>query len=381
MIRVLLGASALRSPLTGVGQYAFHLASGLLRNPDVELTCFYGRTFSKDVLRSGSVANARLRARIREQVPHAYAMRRLLHQAVFSVGTARQQYDVYHEPSYLGLRFKGPSVLTVHDLSWIRYPETHPRERVDTMNRFFEPALRRAAIVLTDSEFVRQEVIDTFGMATERVLPVPLGADSEFHPMSPLDTQDILGELKLTYGEYFLCVGTLEPRKNLEAAIRAYSLLPQAVRARHPLVLAGLKGWHTSRIERTLDPLVRNGEAVVLGYLERAELAAVTAAALTLVYPSLYEGFGLPPLEAMACGVPPIISTAGSLVEVVGDAGLQVEAHDVDGLAASMARMAEDRVLRNHLGQVGLQRSADFTWERCVNQTVGAYRQAATMQA
>lgn len=376
-MRVAFGATAFLGTLTGVGQYAYHLARGLQTQPDIDLWCFYGRGFDREVSQRTPRISGGLRASLRRYLPGAYRMKRFAEQLHFDRDVRTLRPDVYHEPIPLPLRFRGPTVITVHDLSWIRYPETHPSERVRAMGRYFEPALRGAALLLTDSNFVKGEILEVYGGDPDRIVPVPLGLDPLFRPCSPDETAPVLGRLRLEHGRYFLSVGTLEPRKNLQATIQAYAALPPALRAHYPLVLAGMKGWHTSAMERLLAPLVESGEVRVLGYLAREDLAKVTAGALTMVYPSLYEGFGLPPLEAMGCGVPPIISTAGSLLEVVGDCGLVVEPHDVDALGAAMTRMAEDSQLRERLAARSLERAATFTWQRCVQATVDAYRRAA----
>jgi alpha-1,3-rhamnosyl/mannosyltransferase len=305
-------------------------------------------------------------------------VRRALEQRRFDAGVHSRKHDLYHEPNYLALRFDGPTVITVHDLSWIRYPQTHPATRVRAMDRYFEPGLRRAALILTDSQFVKREVVEVFGIDPARIRPIPLGLDPVFRPLAPAETQPVLRRLDLVHGGYFLSVGTLEPRKNLKATIAAYAVLPDAVRSRHPLVIAGMKGWRTTAIERLLQPLVDSGQARMLGYLTREDLATVTAGALALVYPSVYEGFGLPPLEAMGCGVPPIASNVSSLPEVVGDGGIQVDPGDVDAIAKAMLLLASDERLRQSLAARALARAGEFTWERCVTQTAAAYRLAAS---
>jgi alpha-1,3-rhamnosyl/mannosyltransferase len=374
-LRVVFGAASLLAPLTGIGQYAQQLAAGLEQHPGVDLTCFYGMHFSPHVRRTAvpaAVGKARVLART--FIPSAYLLRRAVEQFRFRSGLKQRQFDLYHEPNYLALPFDGPTAITAHDLSWIRYPETHPRARVLAMERHFEPTLRQAALVLTDSEFVKTEIVEHFGIAPERITAIPLGLDPVFRPMRADETAPVLKALDLQHGQYFLSVGTLEPRKNVQATLAAYGRLPAALRERFPLVIAGMKGWHTSELDRVLGPLVRSGSVRVLGYLPRSELAAVTAGATTLVYPSLYEGFGLPPLEAMGAAVPPITSNVSSLPEVVGDAGLQVQPHDIDALSQAMQRLALDEGLRATLALKSRARAGEYTWERCVARTIDAYR-------
>jgi len=377
VLRVVLNASALRVPLTGTGQYTLHLAQGLAARQDLQTEFFYGRHLSEQVETHPSVvASGALRAWVRDRIPYAYAIKRALEQHHFDRGRGR--HDLYHEPNTLPLRFDGPTIVTVHDLSWIRFPETHPVQRVRALNRYVEPALRQASLILTDSEFTRRELIEVFGLAESGVRTIALGLDSAFVPMDASGTREVLGRHGLAHGEYFIFSGTLEPRKNLRTAIDAHAGLAKEMRLRHPLVLAGMKGWRESPLERLLEQPVRRGEIRVLGYVPRGELAVLTAGALAMVYPSLYEGFGLPPLEAMGCGVPPITSNAASLPEVVGDAGITVAPLDTAALAEAMRSLASDAALRARLSGLALARSSQFTWEQCVEQTVLAYRQVAT---
>lgn len=378
MLRVAFNASALLWPLTGIGQYAYHLARGLKDQPGLDLDFFYGNRFSAEIEDRPSQAAGKLRVWVRTLVPNAYAIRLALEQRHFSEGLRNKSYDLYHEPNYLALRFEGPTVLTVHDLSWIRYPDAHPPERVRALNRHFEPALRNAALVLTDSLFVKNEIVDVFGISPSLILPVALGLDPIFQPMSPAQTQHVMAAHGLVHGQYFFSVGTLEPRKNIQATITAYARLPAALRSRVPLVVAGMKGWRTSALLRLMEPLMHSGQLRVLGYLERNELAVVTAGALAMVYPSLYEGFGLPPLEAMGCGVAPITSNVSSLPEVVGEAGIQVNPHDTEALANAMLSLAEDPALRTSLSAKARAAASQFTWQKCAAQTAAAYRLAAS---
>jgi O-antigen biosynthesis alpha-1,3-rhamnosyltransferase len=381
VLNVALNAAALRSPLTGIGQYVLQLGLALRRQPGLAMDFFYGRRFSPEVARDppslpGPLPGT-LRTWVRDHIPQAYAFRRVLQQRHFDRGVAAGKHDLYHEPNYLALRFDGPLVLTVHDLSWIRYPQMHPAQRVRAMERYFEPALRRASVLLTDSIFVKNEIVEVFGVDPSRIRAVPLGLDDAFRPLSAADTLPSLAHHGLEHGRYFLCTGTLEPRKNVHATVAAYAALPASVRANHPLVLAGMKGWRTSPLEQVLEPLVRTGEARVLGYVPRDELVAVTAGALAMVYPSRYEGFGLPPLEAMGCGVPAITSNVSSLPEVVADTGIMVHPDDTDALSRAMLSMVEDGGLRMALSAKALARSATFSWDRCAAETAAAYRLAA----
>lgn len=358
--------------MTGVGQYTLQLARSLLALDSLDLAFFDGTHSSRELRSDPSSARGTARSWVRRLVPGAYEIKRMLEQRRFSRAAAG--YDVYHEPATLALAFPGATVVTVHDLSWIRHPETHPPERVRALERHFEPALRSAARVITGAAFIKQEVMQIFGVPGTSIDVIPHGRDPAFRPLAANETSRVLGPAGLLHGGYFLCVGTLEPRKNLVLAIQAHALLPAALRSRHPLVIAGMRGWGDSTVGKQLAAKIAAGEVRLMGYVARGDLVRLTAGALAMVYPSLYEGFGLPPLEAMACGVPPITSNTSSLPEVVGDAGLMVDPADVEGLSAAMLELAQDPGRRADLSARSLARSEGFSWERCALATRATYR-------
>lgn len=378
-MRLALNATALLGPLTGIGRYTRELALGLAADDSVQTALFLGTRWARKVPPELAAAPASRRAAgwARALLPFAYDARRWLQERQFRKGCAGGAFDVYHEPNILALPFDGPTVITVHDLSWIRFPESHPAPRVRAMNRFFEPGLRRAALVVTDSEFVKRELMEVFGYPAQRIRAIPLACEPIFRPRTMAETQPVLARHGLVHGHYLIAVGTLEPRKNLQLALRAFRALPRPLRSRFPLVLIGMKGWKTGALEEEVAPLVRAGEVRQLGYVPREDLAVLTAGATALVYPSIYEGFGLPPLEAMACAVPVIVSDVSSLPEVVGDSALKVGPDDVDGLQLALRELLEAPALRGRLADAGLARSARFSWARCVQDTTAAYRDAA----
>lgn len=374
-MRIALNATALLSPLTGIGQYTHHLAKGLQAKSGLELDFFYGSGWSKE-LRDKPASNiATIKSLVKRFVPHPYLVSRFIQQRRFNGGIRSNPPDVYHEPNFLAFKCSRPSIITVHDLSWIRFPHTHPVERVLAMDKYFEPGLRRASLILTDSEFVKRELMDVFGLRPELIVPVPLGVEPLFRPQTSEETLPVLSRYGMLHGQYLLAVGTLEPRKNLQVALQAFMQLPSAMRKNYPLVLVGMTGWHTSALEAQMAPMIRAGEVRQLGYLSREDLATVIAGATTLIYPSIYEGFGLPPLESMACGVPVIASDVSSLPEVVGDTGLLVNPHDAEEVAQAIQLMVSDPAVRCKLSAKALARSKRFTWNRCVTQTIGAYQQ------
>lgn len=374
-MKVGLNATALLSPLTGIGQYTYQLAKGLQKFNDLELKMFYANGWSTEVRDKPIKQIRNIKLLVKKFIPKTYEISRIIQQSYFNERSFEKVGGIYHEPNFLAFNYSGPLVLTVHDLSWIRYPEMHPADRVRNMNKHFQKSMERASMIITDSQAIKNELVDMFGVADERIKSIPLGVESLFRPLSPEEATPVLNQHGLIYQKYILAVGTLEPRKNLSSVLLAYMQLPADIRKHYPLVLVGMSGWHTSALEKQMAPLVAAGEIRQLGYLDRADLAVVIAGALTLVYPSIYEGFGLPPLEAMTCGVPVIASNVSSLPEVVGDSGLLVNPHDIDDIAKAMETMITANDIRAATAQKALVRSAQFSWDNCVDQTMGIYHQ------
>ena len=369
-----MNGSALLSPLTGIGQYTKNLAEALIASGEVDLSIFYLFTWSREI-RTEPIRNiTKFKEFIKKIVPHPYVVSRALQQMKFTQGARRLKLQLYHEPNFLSHRFLGPTVITAHDLSWIRFPETHPSERVKIMNRLFPRSLARANHVITDAAYTRNEIIAEFGISPDRITAVPLGARAIFRPRNKEECREVLTARNLSYRSFILCVGTLEPRKNLELVIRTYAQLPKLFREKHPLVLVGMRGWLTSDLESTMRPLVEAGQVRPLGFTSDSDLAALYAGAMVLVYPSLYEGFGLPPLEAMACATPVIVSNRATLPEVVGDAGEMVEPTDAEGLTALLQRLADDPAHWQQRAELCRQRASEFSWERCAQETLAVYR-------
>lgn len=371
--RIGINGVALLSPLTGIGQYTFHLVREMQQLLPQHPWLFYA-TGWQQALRNAPLPGVETWKRMfKHLVPKSYAVSRLLQQRNFSKGIRRNRIQLYHEPNFVAFRYQGPTVVTVHDLSWIRYPETHPAERVRIMNKLMPAVMQRADHILVDSAFVRQEVISHYGVSAERVTPVLLGVLPDLGPVDEAGCASVTAKYGLRYGRYILAVGTLEPRKNLSTVIAAYQQLPEAVRRHHPLVVAGINGWRMEAFSDNLQRMIRQGGVILTGYVAQADLPLLYAGARMLVYPSLYEGFGLPPLEAMACGVPVIVSNRASLPEVVGDAGILVDPADDLGISRHMQSLIEDDALHRRLSLAGSERAASFTWRKCALETLAIY--------
>jgi len=386
-VRVILNADAIMPPLTGIGRYAFELARGLENHAAIEDLKLYSIHQWIDDADAALAANAPF-AKARKRVPfktQALELSVRLRGALFRWHARRMRDYLLHTPNYILMPFDGPTATTVHDLSWIRYPQAHPVERVTFMNRHMARTLERANLVLTDSEFVAGEIVDVFAYPRERIRVVPLGVDAAYRPRSRHDILPTLAKHRLADSAYLLVVATQEPRKNLARLARAYAGLPAAMRARHPLVIAGGRGWLNDELERAIAPLESRGEARRLGYVDEAELPALYAGAFAFAFPSLYEGFGLPVLEALASGVPALTSRGSSLEEIArdeaGEVALCVNPLDEDALRDGLVRLLEDEHWRTQATTRGIAHARAFTWTRCIDATVAGYRSVIQAQS
>ncbi len=285
----------------------------------------------------------------------------------------RHGYDLYHEPNFIPLAGRPPAVVTVHDLSVILHPEWHPADRVRHHERCFRRGLADAHHILTVSRFVRRQVIDHLGMSPERVTAVHNGVGPEYFGAGTADADRVRRELSLP-PDYLLFVGTIEPRKNVLTLLRAYGDLPAELRHRCPLVLAGGWGWKSADVADYFRHEAAGKGVIHLGYTDDRHLPGLYAGARALVYPSLYEGFGLPPLEMLACGGAVLSSTADALREVLGDRGQCIDPLDVGGWRAALARVIGDDDWLTTLRRGARERAARFSWQRCAAETAAVYR-------
>jgi glycosyltransferase involved in cell wall biosynthesis len=229
------------------------------------------------------------------------------------------------------------------------------------------PLARRAAVVLTGSQASARDIASHLRVPEERIVVTPYGVEPRFRPSAP--SPEVLARLGIDR-PYVACVGTLEPRKNLVTALRAFARVREDV----ALVVVGGSGWRNAAFEEELARVP--GKVVLTGFVSDEDLVGVLAGARCFLYPSLHEGFGFPPLEAMACGTPVVTSSVSSLPEVVGDAGLLVDPRDVEAVSGAVERLLRDDELHARLRSSGLERAASYTWGRCAAETVGAYHRA-----
>jgi alpha-1,3-rhamnosyl/mannosyltransferase len=319
-------------------------------------------------------------ARLESIARRAYlaALRRsgsLLIRDPFTYCARRGRYDLYHEPNFLAHPCPLPTVVTVHDLSVLLYPEWHPNRRLSEHTRDFEDTLKRTAHLLAVSAFTKRQIVRHLGWPADRITVTYNGCRPFLRPVPELECVPVLGKLGLSPG-YLLHVGTIEPRKNLSLLLKAHGGLPRAVQEKHPLVLVGGTGWSSNALEAELAARAREGTVRRVGYCPDEFLAALYSSARALVFPSLYEGFGMPPIEMMACGGAVLGSTAEAVVETVGARAHLIDPRDEGGWRDAMLRVCTDDDWWQALRQGAEDVARPFTWQRCAELTLTAYRKA-----
>mgnify|MGYP005850040065 CR=1 FL=1 len=384
-MNILLGADSLVAPLTGIGNYTSELLSGLLRSEDVENLYGLNRqgVIHPQVLeekinnknnKNREFLKESLKTKIRG-VPGAYRLRNIIKKSIARYElNGRYKNYIYHEPNYILMPFSGPRISTIHDLSHIHYPEYHPKERVKYLNQELSKTIEQSDRIITVSEYVKLELVDFMGVEKEKITAIANGVGPQFRPRTNDEISSILREYGLESG-YLLCVSTLEPRKNLDKLITAYLDLPVSLQKKFPLVLVGGAGWCCDDLLSRIKSLHHTDRVRYLGYIPAAHLPYIFSGAATFVYPSVYEGFGLPPLEAMASGIPVIVSDSSAMAEVVADAGVVLKTEDVDQLSLAIEGVLDDEPLRRGLASKGISRSCSYSWQRCVAETKELYRE------
>ena len=286
--------------------------------------------------------------------------------------------DVTHFFNYIVPPFvSGKKVVTVHDMVYKAFPDTVRGRTKFMLNMGLKRSMRRADIIVTDSEFSKEEILKYFPQHKRKIRVVPCGVDLErFKPCTDLERISKVKSSLGIEGDYFLYVGTIEPRKNLRRLIAAYAAFVKKVGENSPkLVLAGGKGWLDGEIYASVRKLGLEGKVLFTEYVPAGDMTPLMCGALAFVFPSLYEGFGMPPLEAMACGAPVLTTNAASLPEVVGDCAVICDAYSVKSIAQGLYRLYSDKDLRAQLSRKGIERAKGFTWERSAQMLHDIYRE------
>jgi glycosyltransferase involved in cell wall biosynthesis len=365
--RIAIDTIPLLGRATGVGRYIQELVEQFAKlSPHHEYLYYYGY-FSKRLLTG--------RPRVQELKDRLMKLP-LLGRGLRGVrGTAAKYYprefDLYFEPNFIPLDIKAKHIVTtVHDFSFQLFPEAHPKDRVRYFAKNFTAKISRSCRIITVSGYVKRQAIELLKIPEHAITPVHLGVNHELFKRYSSERQEMCRRQLGLPHKFLLFVGTREPRKNLRRLLQAYAELPERLQAEFRLVLVGPQGWGESDIPGASK---LGNRLLIRPYLEGCQLALTYNLASALVYPSLYEGFGLPPVEAMACGCPAIVSSVSSMPEVCGDAAYYVAPDDVQSIAGGMNIVLTDDNLKRSLIEKGLNRAKLFTWENTARATLEVF--------
>jgi glycosyltransferase involved in cell wall biosynthesis len=366
-MRIGFDATPLRPGKSGIGYHVEYLIRALLATGELnEIILFSNR----EPLFDGTPP-----AGVRWPRRHLFPKRAIWMQFHLPLLVREEKPDLTHYVNFHApLLTSAPFVVTFHDLSVFHHPEFFTWKKRVLSRRMMPILARRALAIITVSETVRGEIIETLRVPGDRIFVVPAAPGDIFEPV--VDTGGLASALARhgITGPYILFVGTLEPRKNLDGLMRAFDLLKNETKLPHRLVVVGGRGWKYAPIYRTVEMVAHREAVQFLDYVSLEELPALYAGADLLVFPSFYEGFGVPPLEAMRCGAPAVVSDIPVMREVVGEAAVFVDPRDTKAIAEGMRGVLEDPSLASRLRQLGFERGRLYTWERSAREMIAIYK-------
>ena len=377
-MKIFLDAIPLTEIVTGIQRYVRCLYSELESFPDVSVSYCRRWSCSPEMPQQASPGKwSRKMGLIRKLPDSVIVAARVVDRMNFERRLRHVQrqakYDVFHATAYFPPVINGvPVVFTVYDLSLIKHREKHPRERVWFSDLFFKRRLPLASHIISISDFTRSELIEELGIPPYKITTIHLAQGPAFYRRSKAKILNVLDR----HGwprDYILFVGTLEPRKNLQLLVKALPLLGPDI----PLLFTGWSGWGDRAWWEEVKRMGLQNRVILTGYIDEDTLACLYGGASAFVYPSIYEGFGLPVLEAMACGCPVLCTNCASLPEVAGDAAVLIDPYDPEALAHSLERVIHDSALRDRLVDAGTERAKLFSWKKTASETLEVFKIAA----
>ncbi|RBP51002.1 glycosyltransferase family 4 protein [Arenicella xantha] len=379
MIKPIYNLNSIRPPITGVGRYTLELINGQLTQNQPVVAVYQGKLYqgqtlkrlTKSLLETTISTNGNLRKLI-GSLPFSRDIYHHLKKAEFRRIRSRIEPKplIEHDVNYAN---PNADVITLFDTSHINARSSHPRHRVTFLDRYFKQLLANQRSIITISEAVKQELITHCSIEPERIHVTPLAADANYHPRTESSCSQRLISYGINYHQYVLSLATVEPRKNLSRSIDAYLNLPPATRQQFPLVIAGAPGWKSSSLMTRINLLAEQGEITYLGYVSERDLPFLYAGSTVFLYPSLYEGFGLPLLEAMQSGSACVTSNSGALAEVSNGAALEVDPTNVIDITTAISTLLTNPESNAQHRQLAIDRANHFSWSHTVELTRAVY--------
>lgn len=359
-------------PRSGVGQYQINLLNALLKIDNKNFYNFYAFNMrNRERLKSVKFTSNNYKTTI---IP-IFQSATVLWWLLFNFPKLEQvvgECDVYHISEICVQPVKkAKTVAFIHDLTTILYPRYHTKSNIFLHKQRFRN-MKKVDAILTNSEHTKKDIIEYLNIKPEKIFVTHLGAGEHFKPLDGALVDPVLQKYNIKR-PYILFIGTLEPRKNVQLLIKAFDNLKKRHDLPHQLVLVGGKGWMCEKILKEIESSDYKKDINQPGYVADADLPALMNGADVFVYPSFYEGFGLPILEAMQCGTPVITSNTSSMPEVGGKACLYIDPKDSDWLSHQIYKVISDTNLRKNLSENGIVRAKDFSWEKCARETLKVY--------
>jgi len=365
MKNVIVNAIPLRGHMNGIGRYVKSLFNELVRRSDLDIEFFYGTYFSKKLQNDDAINPSIIRTI--KKIPFYYWLRECYMSSVIKSKTKNKKY-IYHNPNFISYKMDACIVTNVHDISFIKYPKYHPKKRVEFLTKHIKQSMDVSDFIITDSNFIKEEIVEYFKIDSERVVSIPLGVGNNFKKINDNECKLKLLNYGLVNKKYFLSVSTLEPRKNIISAIKAYDKLPNKIQKEYPFVIVGAEGWLNSEFYTLIKSLVSKKKIILLGHIKDEDLPFLYSGAKLFIYPSIYEGFGLPILEAFASGVP-VTSNRSSIGEIVGKSALIVNPLDIEEIYNGFLNIIYNPSYEKKLTHAGLLRAKKYTWNKTAQLT------------
>lgn len=300
-------------------------------------------------------------------------LRIIWEQIILPLKSKKQQIDILHCPAHVIPLFSSQiTVVTVHDLAFKLFPKTFRWQNRIYLNLIVPLSIKRADMIIAVSKNTKEDIVKEYGINPDKIKVIYNGVNDKYKPIKNKKTTNKLKEKYKLPKNYILYLGTLEPRKNIKRLIKAFDKLNHNDLK---LVIAGGKGWLYDDIFKLVKTLNLENKIIFTGYIDEEDIVPLYSSATIFIYPSLYEGFGLPPLEAMACGTPVITSNISSLPEVVGDAAITVDPYDINDIASSIRQILNNKILQEDLRKKGLQQAQKFSWEKTAEETLKLYKE------
>jgi glycosyltransferase involved in cell wall biosynthesis len=371
-MRIIIDAQPLLEPLAGIGRYASSFLKALGEiDSENDYFLYYGASLKQSRANLPHFDNPNFHNKLIKFSGKAF---RLLTEKLhmLPVGAFLKDYDIFHGLNYYAPHLSFPSIVNIYDLSYVLFSDCFTKERLRDIRYKVGCSIKRTEKIITGSESTKSDIIRFLNVAGEKIEVTRFGLEEKFHPVDNEELIPIREKYHLPE-RFILFVGTIEPRKNILNLVHAFHRLGRDA----GLVIAGRKGWLFKEIFKEVRWLNLGERIIFLDYVPETDLPLLYNAASVFVYPSLYEGFGFPPLEAMACGVPVITSDKSSLPEIVGDAGILINPEDTGEIREAIISVLDDGSLRRKMVRKGLKRAKQFSWKKCAEETLKLYREVA----